>query len=51
MGTIMARRKKGGAKRYTGVIRKEKGGRVVIALSGTFPSRQGARRVDEEDGA
>jgi integrase len=44
MGTIMARHKKDGAKSFTAVIRKKKGGKIVLTLSDTFASRQAAER-------
>lgn len=44
MGTIMARQKKDGAKSFTAVIRKKKGGKIVLTLSDTFASRQAAER-------
>ncbi|MCA1287912.1 hypothetical protein [Salipiger bermudensis] len=44
MGTIMARQKKDGAKSFTAVIRKKKGGKIVLTLSDTFSSRQAAER-------
>ena len=44
MGTIMERQKKDGAKSFTAVIRKKKGGKVVLTLSDTFQSRQAAER-------
>lgn len=44
MGTIMVRQKKDGAKSFTAVIRKKKGGKVVLTLSDTFPSHQAAER-------
>ncbi len=44
MGTIMTRLKKDGSKSYTATIRKKKGGKVVLTLTETFPSRQGAER-------
>ncbi len=44
MGTIMERNKKGGGTSYTAVIRKKKGGKVVLTITETFPSRQAAER-------
>lgn len=44
MGTIMARQKKDGRKSFTAVIRKKKGGKVILTLSDTFKSRQAAER-------
>ncbi|MDO6588058.1 tyrosine-type recombinase/integrase [Salipiger sp. 1_MG-2023] len=44
MGTIMQRKKKDGSLSYTAVIRKKKGGKVVLTLSETFPSHQAAKR-------
>ncbi|MBL3608662.1 hypothetical protein [Rhodovulum sulfidophilum] len=44
MGTIMQRRKKDGATSYTAVIRKKKGGKVVLTLTETFKSETAAER-------
>lgn len=44
MGTIMERQKKDGATSYTAVIRKKKGGKVVLTLSETFKSETAAER-------
>ena len=44
MGTIMARQKKDGAKSFTAVIRKKKGGKIVLTINDTFPNRQAAER-------
>lgn len=44
MGTIMQRRKKDGATSYTAVIRKKKGGKVVLTLTETFKNETAAAR-------
>ncbi|RAK06966.1 hypothetical protein ATI53_11131 [Salipiger aestuarii] len=44
MGTIMKREKKDGAKSYTAIIRKKKGGKVILSLTETFKSEQAAER-------
>lgn len=44
MGTIMEREKKDGAKSYTAMIRKKKGGKVILSLTETFKSEQAAKR-------
>ncbi|WP_322866052.1 tyrosine-type recombinase/integrase [Aquicoccus sp. G2-2] len=44
MGTIMERAKKDGAQSYTAVIRKKKGGKVILSLTETFKSEQAAKR-------
>lgn len=44
MDTIMQRRKKDGATSYTAVIRKKKGGKVVLTLAETFKNEAAAER-------
>lgn len=44
MGTILARKKKDGSRSYTAVIRKKKGGKVVLTLTETFAKEQAAKR-------
>ncbi len=44
MGTIMERQKKDGATSYTAVIRKKKGGKVVLTLTETFKNEKAAER-------